>query len=221
MRKVIDFHVHVGDLMMLRNDIQNLLFTHKKRQDFDVELLFNNPKKLAEYLKNEGLYKGVILAEEGPGTQYHITTQFIADFYNRADSDLLIPFGCINPNNGKGENPVIAYERAVKIGIKGFKLYPADHNFNPITDDFYEVYSMMENDELPLMFHTGSSAAKDSNDEYIDPLVFEPIIRSFPKLNILLAHSGRPNHYKEAEYLTRKYSNCYLETALEIGRAHV
>lgn len=214
MRKVIDFHVHVGDLMLLRGDIQNLLYTHKKRQDFDITELFNEPKKLAEYLTKEGVYKGVILAEEGPGTQFHITTEFIADYYKRAETDSLIPFGCINPNNGKNEDVVESYKRAKELGIKGFKLYPADHDFDPLTDEFFEVYKLMEQDEIPLMFHTGSTAQKDCNNEYIDPLVFEPILKGFPNLNIVFAHSGRPNHYKEAEKLIRAYPNCYLETAL-------
>ncbi|WP_242144691.1 MULTISPECIES: amidohydrolase family protein [unclassified Bacillus cereus group] len=212
MRRVIDFHIHVGDLMMLRNDIQNLLYTHKKRQDFDIEVLFNEPKELVKYIQEQGVYKGVILAEEGPGTNFHITTEFIADYYKRGESDVLIPFGCINPNTT--EDVVAAYKKAIKMGIKGFKLYPADHDFNPNSKELFEVYRLMEEDELPLMFHTGSTAQVDGNSEYCAPLIFEPILKKFPKLNVVFAHSGRPNHYREAEMLTRKYENCYLETAL-------
>jgi predicted TIM-barrel fold metal-dependent hydrolase len=212
---VIDFHVHVGDFQRLRADIQRLLMQRKTEQDFDLEKLISHPKELARYLRREGVEKAVILAEDGPGTNYHITTDFVCDFRDAAaeDASMFIAFGCMNPITTP--DLLKKYESDLRRGIRGYKLYPADHNYHPITDDLVRFYQRLESDGLILMFHTGATGQEDGVDEYGDPAIFRPILDQFPSLTVVMAHAGKgsPIYCKEAERCALQYANCYLDTA--------
>jgi hypothetical protein len=210
---VIDFHVHVGDFRRLRSDVRRLLLAQRAAQDFDLEELFSSPKGLARYLRREGVEKAVILAEDGPGTNYHITTEFVRDFCDAAagEGDIFVPFGCINPH--RTADIIGKYEADLARGIRGYKLYPADHDYHPITDELMRFYARLEGDGQILMFHTGATAQEGGVDEYGNPDIFRPILDGFPRLTVVMAHAGKPIYCKQAELCARQYDNCYLDTA--------
>lgn len=210
---VIDFHVHVGDVRRLRNDIRRLLMKQKKDRDFDLENLFSNPRELVKYLRREGVEKAVILAEDGPGTNHHITTDYVCDFRDAAAEDgaVLIPFGCMNPK--RTANILAQYEADLRRGIAGYKLYPADHDFNPVSDALMRFYAQLEREGLVLMFHTGATAQQDGVDAYGNPDIFRPILEAFPMLTVVMAHAGKPLYCTEAERCALEFENCYLDTA--------
>ncbi len=210
---VIDFHVHVGDVRRLRGDIQRLLKRQEGDRDFDLERLFSRPKELVQYLRREGVEKAVILAEDGPGTNHHITTGYVCDFRDAAAEDgaMLIAFGCMNPN--RTEDILVQYEADLKRGIAGYKLYPADHDFDPVSDTLMAFYARLERDGLVLMFHTGATAQEDGVDAYGNPDLFRPILEAYPKLTVVMAHAGKPLYCAEAERCALEFENCYLDTA--------
>lgn len=210
---VIDFHVHVGDVQRLRGDIRDLLMQQKAERDFDLETLFSSPRELVRYLRREGVEKAVILAEDGPGTNHHITTDYVCDFRDAAGEDgaMLIPFGCMNPK--RTADILGKYEADRRRGVAGYKLYPADHDFDPVSDVLMRFYARLERDELVLMFHTGSTAQEDGVDAYGNPDIFRPILEAFPKLTVVMAHAGKPIFCAEAERCAREFENCYLDTA--------
>src|SRR5579859_128166 len=212
--KTIDFHVHVGDFRRLRSDIQALLERMRPEQDLDLESLFSSANELARYLKEQGVVKAVILGEEGPGTNFHITTDFVCDFRDAASEefrDFFVAFGNLNPNCTPDIPGKYASDR--KRGIHGYKLYPADHNFFPITKELMEFYKALERDGLILMFHTGSTGQEDGVDEYGDPDLFRPILEECPDLTVVFAHAGKPIYCKQAADCAMRYPNCYLDTA--------
>jgi len=94
--KIIDFHVHAGNLQLLRDDIQELLTHRPFEPDVNIAEVFSQPEQMEAYLKNKGVFQGVVLAECRPGTNYTIDSQMIAEFSKK--SDVFIPFGSINPN---------------------------------------------------------------------------------------------------------------------------
>lgn len=210
---VIDFHVHVGDFDRMRDDIKNLLEGTASRRDFDMKALFSDPKGLAAYLRDAGVVRTVLVADEGPGVNYVPTTDYICDFWEAAqeDKDFFIPFGNINPN--RTPDVIAKYESDLKRGIKGYKLYPADHDFHPITPELMEFYGRLEADGLILMFHTGTTGQDDGVDEYGDPKIFLPILQEFPELTVVFCHAGKPIWTGEATEMARTYPNLYLDTA--------
>jgi len=185
----------------------------KKDRDFDLENLFSNPRELVKYLRREGVEKAVILAEDGPGTNHHVTTDYVCDFRDAAAEDgaVLIPFGCMNPK--RTANILAQYEADLRRGIAGYKLYPADHDFNPVSDALMRFYAQLEREGLVLMFHTGATAQQDGVDAYGNPDIFRPILEAFPMLTVVMAHAGKPLYCTEAERCALEFENCYLDTA--------
>jgi predicted TIM-barrel fold metal-dependent hydrolase len=133
----------------------------------------------------------------------------IAEFCENCD--MFIPFGSINPNyhDVKAE-----FWKSIELGIKGFKFYPADHSFNALREDMQFVYQMCESLGLPVMFHTGLTAQKDTEQKFINPLDFQPLAEKYPNLVLILAHGGKPHWYQEARDLALTFPNVYIDTAL-------
>jgi uncharacterized protein len=206
---IIDFHVHAGDFHLLRDDIQELL-THRPMEDnLNVVEVFSQANILENYLKQNGICRAVLLAECGPGTNYTIDSEVISNFAK--DKDFFIPFGNINPNYHDVKKE---FWKSIELGVKGFKFYPADHSFNALIDEMNYVYKMCELLGLPIMFHTGLTAQKDTEQKFINPLEFQPIAEKYPELVIILAHGGKPYWYAEASFLTQTFPNVYIDTAL-------
>jgi uncharacterized protein len=207
---MIDFHVHAGDFYQLRDDIQGLLKARPMEPDQDVRTVFSSREALEAYLSAQGVTRAIVLAECGPGTNFSITSEMIARLVG--DSDMLIPFGSINPNYHA--NPVDEWQRSVAVGVRGFKFYPADHSFNPHTAGMMEVYRLCAEAGLPVVFHTGTTAQRDALEQYIHPHEFLPILEANPDLVCVLAHAGKPDWCEEALAMTERFPNCYVDTAL-------
>jgi len=212
--KVIDFHVHVGNFSMLRNDIQDLLMLKNASRDFDVQKVFSEPAHLIPYLEAAGIEIAVLLGEDGPGTNYHITSQFVCEFRNRTPDehkDMFVCLGSLNPNKITS-TPLEKYHFDIESGVLGYKLYPSEHNFDPLSDALLEVYSEMEKNRHILMFHTGESAQVDSVDKWQSPADFKMIPEKFPNLTVVLAHGGKKKYADEAFDMLIKYPNVYMDT---------
>ncbi|NEP23066.1 amidohydrolase family protein [Moorena sp. SIO3I6] len=207
--KIIDFHVHVGKFELLRDDIQELLTRRPMESNVNVAEVFSKPEILENYLTTNGINRAVLLAECGPGTNYTIDSQMIAEFAK--NNDMFITFGSINPNYHNTEDE---FWKSLKLGIKGFKFYPADHSFNALRDDMQFVYKMCESLGLPVMFHTGLTAQKDTEQKFIKPRDFEPLAKKYPDLVLILAHGGKPYWYEEAMTMALSFPNVYIDTAL-------
>ncbi len=208
--KIVDFHVHVGKFGLLREDIQGLLNKFPFEKNIDVKEIFSNPSALKSYLQKQGVSQAVILAECGPGTNFSIDSQMIADFAK--EDSFFIPFGNINPNYHK--DPGAEWEHGHKIGIRGYKFYPADHGFDPFCDSMMAVYDKCEKAAQPIMFHTGLTAQRDTSQRFINPIEYRNLVESHSDLRIIFAHGGKPNWYNEALKMAAEYENVYLDTAL-------
>ncbi|WP_416398890.1 amidohydrolase family protein [Allohahella sp. A8] len=207
---IIDFHVHAGSFPLLRDDIQGLLTNFPFETDVDVKEVFSNPVFLKAYLQKLGVKRAVVLAECGPGTNYSIDSKLIAEFC-KADP-FFIPFGNINPNHH--ESPVDEWKKGRELGIKGYKFYPADHDFDPFIDSMWEVYGLCERAGQPIMFHTGLTGQRDASQRFIRPSELRSLVEKYPDLRVVFAHGGKPNWYTEALEMATQYENVFLDTAL-------
>lgn len=211
--RIIDFHLHVGELSRMRADIRELVENMADRRDFDLATLFSSAPDLLTYLKGEGITRAVLIADEGPGVAFIPTTEFVADFRDAIDpaGEFFTVLGNINPN--RTQDILAKHEEDKKRGIAGYKLYPADHDFHPITDELMAFYKQLEREHKILMFHTGTTGQEDGIDAYGDPMLFKPILDECPDLTVVLAHAGKPLWCAEATGLVRTYPNCYVDTA--------
>jgi predicted TIM-barrel fold metal-dependent hydrolase len=208
--EIIDFHVHAGKFTLLRDDIQGLLTKFPFEEDVDVRQIFSEPRILKAYLQRQGVSRAVILAECGPGTNFSIDSELIAEFC--ADDPFFVPFGSINPNHHT--DPVAEWEKDWKLGIRGYKFYPADHDFEAFTPEMMAVYERCNEAAQPIMFHTGLTAQRDASQRFIRPSEYRDLVERFPDMTVIFAHGGKPNWYDEALEMAIRYDNVYLDTAL-------
>jgi predicted TIM-barrel fold metal-dependent hydrolase len=76
------------------------------------------------------------------------------------------------------------------------------------------VYQLCAQANMPVIFHTGSTAQKDAEPRYIHPHDFLPILQDHPEMVCILAHAGKPDWCEEALALTERFENVYVDTAL-------
>ena len=196
--KVIDFHVHlVFKRQWHEEQYQRMCQISSKELIDNIEDIMT-PEKFDEFLKNNSVSKAVILAECSPAVVGIITNECVIDFC-RKNADF-IPFCSINPNYDF--DPVGKLEYFVgQLGAKGLKLLPSSQYFYPNEARMYNIYAKAQELNIPVMFHTGSSIFKNTRMKYCDLIYLDDVAIDFPKLKIVMAHSGRGYEYeKEFEH---------------------
>jgi predicted TIM-barrel fold metal-dependent hydrolase len=108
--------------------------------------------------------------------------------------------------------------RYAEMGAKGFKcIYPwyeYDH------DIYMPVYEAAQECGLPILFHTGNFRPSPADEIYrrpmlknMHPINLDRIARSFPRLNIVMAHLGTRIFHDEASHYIKVHSNLYADFA--------
>ncbi|MGD0228550.1 MAG: amidohydrolase family protein [Terriglobia bacterium] len=98
------------------------------------------------------------------------------------------------------------------MGLKGLKLDAALQDFDLNDPKVFEVYEAAAALGIPALIHTGMSWAPGTPLAQGQPLLLEPAIRRFPRLNFVLAHWAWPWVW-DANALALKYPNVYLDTS--------
>lgn len=113
-------------------------------------------------------------------------------------SDVLIPFGSIDPWKGKagaGE----ARRLVEEYGVRGFKFHPSIQGFAPNDPIAYPLYEAIEALGVPALFHTGQTGIGAGVPggggirlKYSNPMLIDDVAVDFPELRIILAHPSFP-----------------------------
>ena len=204
-----DWHPWVNDFLRKENPI---LF---QGDNFNRTM---TPDGLDYLLEQNGIWKAVILAEYSPLTTGVVTNEYVHQFCKGRDR--FIPFASLDPTSsenpgGKAQlKPEEILETCVlDMGFKGLKLYPPYQHFYPNDPKMYPLYERAVELNVPIMFHTGSSIYRNSKIKFGDPIHFDEVAADFPKLKIIMAHSGRGFWYERAFFLSRIHKNLYMEIA--------
>jgi uncharacterized protein len=113
------------------------------------------------------------------------------------------------------ERTVSELEMAIKTyGLRGANLEPGYRSkkggATTIDNvDFYPIFEVMIEHDLPLMVQTGAFAGLENFGPANDLARFDTVKGKFPKLKILLAHGGYPS-ITEALALALKHANVYI-----------
>lgn len=114
------------------------------------------------------------------------------------ESDILIPFGSIDPAKGKlGARE--ARRLVADFGIRGFKFHPTYQGFYPNDRSAYPLYEAIEEAGVPALFHTGQTGVgagmpggNGMRLKYSNPMYIDDVAADFPDLKIVLAHPSFP-----------------------------
>jgi len=115
----------------------------------------------------------------------------------RAHTDILIPFGSVDP--ARGAEAVRMAKRQIEAGAKGFKFHPSSQAFMPNDPSVYPVYEVIQEAGLPALFHTGQAGSGSGQRggggvrlAYGNPMFLDDVAVDFPDMPIILAHPSFP-----------------------------
>jgi len=209
--QIIDFHIHTYDFPV-QGPREFIEFMNRELGG-SFEEFVRTRCNAASYLKaldEAGIDRAVILAELAPVTSAIASNEGVHRLCD--GTPRLLPFASINPflidHLDRELERLVVDQR-----FRGVKLYPTYQYFYPNDARIYPLYAKAQELGVPVLLHTGSSVFPASRIKYGDPLYLDDVAVDFPKLDIVLAHSGRPFWYDRAFALARFRPHIYMELA--------
>lgn len=193
-----------------------LALMQKQRPNFAQIVEFcHSPQAFLKYLDHCGIDRAVLINYVAPEIIGFTSgvNEFVAG-YVKADPRRLIPCGSLHPRHTS--NVLADVEQIVRLGIRLIKIHPPHQLLYP--NDYQHgvkeleiIYRAAEANEIPVMFHTGTSIFPGARNKYGDPIYIDDVAVDFPRMKILLAHGGRPLWMNTSFFLVRRHPNVYLD----------
>ncbi len=180
----IDVHVHIGI-------------------DVDDEDKFT-VRELSREMEKYNIKKAIIFPfNTDPDDGFRKDNNMIKRLSERYDP--LVGFSRIDPNHKDWEEEM---DRAVELGMKGFKFHPYAQGFECDEIDF--AYEKATELGLPILIHSAHKEGK-----YIDQL--KEVLPSYPDIPFILAHAGITEQ-SDAMKMANELGNVYMD--LSINKKH-
>lgn len=132
------------------------------------------------------------------------------------NNDVLIPFGSVDPRTGT-EALENARRQAGELGVRGFKFHPSLQAFDPSNVSYYPLWAVLEELELPAIFHTGQNGmgaglpgGRGIKLRYSNPMLLDDVAADFPGLTIIMAHPSVPWQEEAISIATHK-ANVFID----------
>lgn len=95
-------------------------------------------------------------------------------------------------------------------GLIGIKIHPRQNHIDILSKKLFSFYEIAEENKLPIIFDSYCTPISDVPLEMIQPSNYAKIAKYFPKLKIILAHSGMPMIW-EAYTVIKWYKNVFAD----------
>jgi predicted TIM-barrel fold metal-dependent hydrolase len=143
-----------------------------------------------------------------------IPNDFIADYVARYPGRA-VGFATVDPNETGAPRE---FERCLTtLGLRGLKLSPVYHGFDPWSPEAWRLYEMADAFGVPVMFHVGGAYDPEAALEWGSPLLLDRVGRAFPCLRMIVAHLGQPM-MQETVVLMRKNPNVFADLSARFHR---
>ncbi len=158
-------------------------------------------ENLIESGKKIGVAKYLVCSTATVPQQTESINSFIKDECDKHSE--FLGFGTLHPDmDGIAEE----VERIISLGLQGIKIHPDFQKFDIDAAKAYKIYEVIEG-RLPILVHMG-----DDRYEYSRPHRLAKVLKDFPKLQVLAAHFGGYQCWKEAEECL-KHPNVKFDTS--------
>jgi predicted TIM-barrel fold metal-dependent hydrolase len=206
--KVTDAHVHVNRFDLMRPGPRGLI---EQNPTFPLMQRFaTDPFAFLEHLDREGVARAWLInycALDVMGYGWEVNP-WVAG-YADADRSRLVPIGGYDPrHDGDGEAAAAALR---DLGVRGVKVHPVHQAIAASDARFFTLYAALERLRMPVVVHTGTSRFPGADNSFADPLALAEVLARFPKLQVILAHGGRPDRTQAALDLVARFPNAWLE----------
>ncbi len=112
----------------------------------------------------------------------------------------LIPFLRFDPNSMTERS----LDSLLSHGFRGVKLHPRSQNFDPLDKRYFGLYRLVEERNIPVLFHTRKEPMP-----YSDPDRIIELAKYFPRMIIILGHFAA--YSGSVIEKMKSYKNVYLE----------
>jgi predicted TIM-barrel fold metal-dependent hydrolase len=127
-----------------------------------------------------------------------------------------IGYGSVDP--WKGKAAVDEVGRCADMGLRGMKFQQATQAFEPSNKRFLPFYEECVRRNLPVIFHTGTTAISAGTPggggillEYCRPIPYiDRVAAWYPELRIIMAHPAWPWHDEQLAVMRHK-GNVYMD----------
>lgn len=141
----------------------------------------------------------------GEPSDYRETNQYISNAMKQ-HAGRIHGFMRLSPGNGP-KDTLQVLEEGVKLGLKGIKIHPLIEHCP--ANDKEKVYPLMEAAQhhgLPVLFHCGLG-------EDASPKRIGEVAKDFPKLPIIMGHSGLVEGVREVVEIAKKCENVHMDSS--------
>lgn len=175
-----------------------------------------DPRKFVALMDDEGIDRACLINYVAPDVMgFPPSVNEWVHEYTKDHRDRLVPFGGIHPAYTK--NPQADVEKLLNTyELGGIKLHPVHSLFR--VNDYAAgegalriLYEACESESIPVMIHTGTSIFPNARNKFGDPMDIDDVAVDFPKLQIVIAHAGRPLWMETAMFLVRRHPNLHLD----------
>lgn len=207
---VVDSHCHIYPQKIAKPAVESTgrFYNMTALGDGTVESLLKIGEKA-------GIDRFVVQSVATTPHQVQSINKFISDEVSLLP-DKLIGLGTMHPESIdlKGD---LAHIK--ELGLRGVKLHADIQRFRIDDPLCFKIYELCENENMPILMHTG-----DHRFDYSNPDRLLPVLNTFKNLTVIGAHLGGWSVWDEAAEKLSGYKNFYVDSSsslydLSIDRA--
>lgn len=203
---VVDGHVHVNRFDLMTPAAQA---TIRGNPTFaQMERFVASPEAFLEHMDAEGVEQAWLInycAKQVMGYGPEVN-DWVAG-YVAADPKRLVAVGGVEIEHATEQ----AVERLRDLGIRALKVHTVHQHVRPDDARLGPVFAACERFGLPVIFHTGTSRFPGADNTYADPAPVAAVCARHPRLDVIVAHGGRPDHTKAALGVVAQHRNAWLD----------
>lgn len=214
---IVDVHVHIQPNGCMHAGPEKAVKAGRK--DLARIAHFNDhPEAFVAHMDENGIAVcGLVNYPSQDVMGYDMRVNEFAARYRDAFPDRFLALGGVLPRFTKDVPGVMRY-LLDDLRLDAIKIHPPHQLMaaNAYTDDVPElrtIYAACEERGVPVMVHTGTSVFPGARCKFGRPMECDDVAIDFPRLQIILAHGGRPLWCDEAFFLLRRHSNVWLDVS--------
>lgn len=199
---IIDVHTHVGEYPL---HISERFASEARAAWPEVRLGGSLDDHYTGALSD--VDRAVVLAFNAPAAGFVVPNDYVASYVAR-DRARLVGFGSVDPSSPSALDELERMKN--DLGLLGCKLGPIYQNVDPLGPEFLRVCKALEQLDLPMLIHQGTTFARASSLLRARPIVIDEIALRHPTLKIVIAHVGHP-WFDEAIAVVRRHPHVYAD----------
>ena len=195
--RAIDVHVHAERNHGEPQDEVTMGLLEAAAKYFGAEPIQPTAQEVADYYRERGILAVVFTVDDEAGMGRRRLGNDEVLEAARANPDVMIPFGSVDPH--KGKLGVREARELIEAGVRGFKFHPNTQAFWPNDPEFFPLYEVIAEAELIALFHSGTTGIGAGMPggggvrlKYSNPMAVDDVAAEFPELDIILAHPSFP-----------------------------